>query len=197
VLLDYTDKKIIDVLPSRRKRKLIDYFYNIPLEERNNVKYVSFDMWETYRIVSKLMFPNCVCIVDKFHVLQDLSRRVTRIRVSTMNNTKAIKDKLTEKKNELKTAGKSLTAQEEEELQKATINYYLLKKFNFVLFSNDERITNPNEKKKFNHVLNRYCNLYDIYDLIINIDDNLKKAVEIKDEIHLFYKNTKYKDAKK
>jgi transposase len=197
VLLDYTDKKIIDVLPSRRKRKLIDYFYNIPLEERNNVKYVSFDMWETYRIVSKLMFPNCVCIVDKFHVLQDLSRRVTRIRVSAMNNTKAIKDKLTEKKNELKTAGKSLTAQEEEELQKATINYYLLKKFNFVLFSNDERITNPNEKKKFNHVLNRYCNLYDIYDLIINIDDNLKKAVEIKDEIHLFYKNTKYKDAKK
>jgi transposase len=69
--------------------------------------------------------------------------------------------------------------------------------FHLTLYSsNDERITNPNEKKKFNHVLNRYCNLYDIYDLII-IDDKIKKVVEIKDEIHLFYKNTKYKDAKK
>lgn len=34
VLLDYTDKKIVDVLPSRRIRYLMDYFYKIPLKER-------------------------------------------------------------------------------------------------------------------------------------------------------------------
>ena len=39
--LDYYDKKIVDVLPSRRKRYLVDYFYNIPLTERKKVKYVS------------------------------------------------------------------------------------------------------------------------------------------------------------
>lgn len=66
VLLDYTDKKIVDLLPSRRKRYLSDYFHKIPLKERKNVRFVSFDMWKTYRDISKVMFPNCVCIVDKF-----------------------------------------------------------------------------------------------------------------------------------
>ena len=63
----YTSKKITDVLPSRRMRYLVDYFHKIPLKERKKVKYVSFDMWKTYREVSRLMFPECICIVDKFH----------------------------------------------------------------------------------------------------------------------------------
>lgn len=197
VLLDYADNKIIDVLPSRRKRYLIDYFYNIPLEERKKVKYVSFDMWETYRSVAKLMFPNCLCILDKFHVLQDLSRRVTRVRIDVMNENKKIKDSLEAKRKSLKKEGKNLTPDEEEKLKKVKINYYLLKKFEFVLFSNNPAIKDPNIEKRYNHVLERYLNLYDIYDLIIDIDPMLKEAAEIKDTIQEFYKKTSYENAKK
>ena len=64
-----------------------------------------------------------------------------------------------------------------------------LKKFDFVLFSNDPRISDPNHEKRFNRVLNRYCNLNDIYHMIIAIDPLLEEAVVIKDIIHLFYKN--------
>ena len=74
VLLDYNDKKIVDILPSRRKADLIQFFTAIPLEERNKVKYVCFDMWETYRSVSKLMFPNSKGVLDKFHVVAELRR---------------------------------------------------------------------------------------------------------------------------
>ena len=42
----------------------MDYFFSIPLEERKKVKIVSFDMWETYRFVSKIMFPNATCATD-------------------------------------------------------------------------------------------------------------------------------------
>lgn len=74
--------------------------------------------------------------------------------------------------------------------------YYLLKKFDFVLFSNDERISNPNEERRFNRFLNRYCNLYDIYEMIMSIDEQLKTAVNIRDRIHIFYKDTQYSNAK-
>ena len=40
VIVDYLDKKIVDVLPSRRKYDLLNYFMLIPPEERNKVKYV-------------------------------------------------------------------------------------------------------------------------------------------------------------
>lgn len=133
VLLDYTGKKIVDILPSRRKRYLVDYFYNIPLSERENVKYVSFDMWHTYRIVSKLIFPNCICIVDKFHILQELSRRVKRVRIDVMNKYKKIKDELENKRKQLKEEKKQLSPDEATTLLEVQKKYYLLK--NLILFS--------------------------------------------------------------
>lgn len=196
VLLDYIDKKIVDVLPSRRKRYLSDYFYNIPLKERQSVKYVSFDMWKTYRDISKVMFPNCICIVDKFHVLQELSRKVTRVRVDVMNQNKKMKDDLNKKRRLLKENKASLSPDDEEKLCISERNYYLLKKFDFVLFSNDPRISDPNDKKKLNRFLKQYCNLNDLYHMMIDIDAKLKEAVEIKDIIHMYYRNTEHKNAK-
>ena len=197
VLLDYNEKKITDVLPSRRMRYLVDYFHKIPLKERKKVKYVSFDMWKTYREVSRLMFPECICIVDKFHVLQELSRKVTRVRIDVVNENKKIKDDLTKKRKKLKEEKTSLCPEDEERLRIAQRNYYLLKKFDFVLFSNDPRISDANVEKKFNRALNQYCNLNDIYHMAIEIDSKLKEAVEIKDIIHLFYKSAEQKNAKK
>lgn len=197
VLLDYTDKKIVDILPSRRKRYLSDYFYKIPLKERKNVKYVSFDMWKTYRDISKVMFPNCVCIVDKFHVLQELSRRVRRVRIDVMNKNKKVRDELINKRKKLKKENALLSPQDQAELKLAMDNYYLLKKFDWLLFSNDSKISKPDEKKKLNRYFNRYLNLFDLYHMLIDIDPKLEEAVEIKDIIHLFYRNTEYKDAKK
>lgn len=167
VLLDHKDRKIVDILPSRRKSYLLDYFHKIPLEERKKVKYVSFDMWQTYRMISKLMFPNCQCIVDKFHILQELSRRVTRVRVDVMNRNKKIKDELKYRQKLVRAENRKLEPQDQEMLREAKVNYYLLKKFNFVLFANDPKIADPNIEKRYNHVLERYANLNDIYHMIM------------------------------
>ena len=196
VLLDHREKKIVDILPSRRKSCLLDYFHKIPLEERKKVKYVCFDMWQTYRMIAKLMFPNCQCIVDKFHILQELSRRVTRVRVDVMNRSKMIKDELEYRQKLLKAENRKLAPQDQEKLRQAKVNYYLLKKFNFVLFSNDPDIADPNIEKKYNHVLARYSNLNDIYHMIMDIDDGLAEAVNIRDWVHRFYRTTAHKDAK-
>ena len=197
VLLDYTNKTIIDVLPSRRKAFLFDYFYKIPKAEREKVKYVSFDMWETYRIVAKVMFPNCVCIVDKFHVLQELSRRLTRIRVRVMHEQKVILDELKKKQKDLKSLDMDLSPDDYYRLRRADEAYYLLKKFNWVLFSSNPDISDPNKEKKFNSKLNTYMNLNDIYHRITDIDKKIEEACNLHDLMHDYYRNCDYEHAKK
>lgn len=45
-------------------------------------------MWETYRIVPKLVFPNAVNALDKFHLIQEFNRRLDRVRIDAMNEVK-------------------------------------------------------------------------------------------------------------
>lgn len=113
VIVDYLDKKIIDVLPSRHKNVLINYFMLIPRVEREKVKYVSFDMLNTYRIVAKHVFPNCICIVDHFHMIQDLNKRVDKVRIRVQKKYKKIKDDLKKK-----IKNKTITVEEKLELDK-------------------------------------------------------------------------------
>ena len=197
VLLDYASGNIIDILPSRKKIDLMTYFTNMDKAELEKVKYVSFDMWKTYRIVAKHVFPNCKCIVDKFHVLQELNRRVRSVRIEAMNKLKKRRDELEEKEKLLKESQKKLEPQMQEELKKAREGYYLLKKFNFLLTMNDPEAMDPNVKKRFNKVLNRYLNFYDIYELLLKYDERLREAVYFNDRVSEFYKKTEYKNAKK
>lgn len=86
VLFDFISTDTIDLLPSRKKQDLIRYFERIPFERRRRrrVKMVCIDMWKTYRFISEKMFPNCKVAVDKFHILQELHRKVKRIRTRVM-----------------------------------------------------------------------------------------------------------------
>lgn len=196
VLVDYKDKKLIDILPSRRKSDLIDYFLAIPLEERKRVKYASFDMWVTYRTVSQLMFPNCKMIVDKFHVLQDFTRRATKIRVRIMNQHKKVKDSLEQEAKALKEVNQVLPPEKQEELVIAKKNYYILKKFEWMIFSKNKEILNPNMIKRYNHVLNQYCNLYDLFTILENTHPDMSEMIDLKDALYKFYEKCTYEEAK-
>lgn len=187
VLVDFETQNIVDVLPSRRKQTLMDYFFNIPLAERKKVKIVSFDMWETYRIVSKIMFPNAICAVDHFHVKQEFSRKLDRIRIDVMNQYHSRK-KYLEKKEDKSEA-------ERLELVEASKHYYALKKFNWMFFTNDNRIFDPNTEKKYNTVLEGYYNYYDIFDYMVRKDAVLDLAYDLKYELDEFYSKSTEKNA--
>ena len=94
----------------------------IPRIEREKVKYVSFDMLNTYRIVAKHVFPNCICIVDHFHMIQDLNKRVDKVRIRVQKKYKKIKDDLKKK-----IKNKTITVEEKLELEEASRHYYVLK----------------------------------------------------------------------
>lgn len=193
VLVDYLDKKIIDVLPSRHKDTLLNYFMLIPRAERDQVKFCSFDMWETYRIVAKHVFPNASCAIDHFHVIQDLNKRIDQVRVSLQKQYQSQINKLKEKKK--KQNGK-LSIKDSLELEEVSKHYYVLKKFNWLLFSSNNKILDDNMEKKFNNRLGIYCNYADLYDYMIHLSNDLEIACTLQNEVKYFYDHCNQENAK-
>ena len=67
ILTDISNKKIIDILPTRYQYKLCQYFKQFSREERANVKFFVSDMYKTYAEMAKTYFPNAIYIIDKYH----------------------------------------------------------------------------------------------------------------------------------
>lgn len=84
-------KKIIDVLPSRRQDYLIEYFAHISLEEKSKIKFISMDMWESYRRLAKICLPKAIICVDSFHVIKQLNECFRKLRIKIMNQFQHLK----------------------------------------------------------------------------------------------------------
>ena len=66
----------------------------------------------------------------------------------------------------------------------------MLKKFNWLLFSNNNKIFDENNEKKYNRVLARYCNYSDLYTYMLEIDDELEDMiVDMKEKILDYHMN--------
>lgn len=72
-------KKTLDILSSRKKDYLLSYFTKV--ENKENVKYVIGDMYETYLIVTKVMFKNAKYVADRFHFIRYIMDALDGIRI--------------------------------------------------------------------------------------------------------------------
>ncbi|HZJ86872.1 MAG TPA: ISL3 family transposase [Erysipelothrix sp.] len=180
VLLDYRSQEVIDLLPSRRLEYLRPYFRNIPIEERRNVKLVSIDMWVTYRVIVKDYFPNAKCAVDKFHIFQDLTKKMTRVRIKAMQE---FKNKMKEFEE------KEATPQEKRDYYHNDINYYLLKKFHWLLFKSGKDYLEPNHRRRYNTKLKGHYNLYELKDMILKASPSLLECTNLLHHLRLFYES--------
>ena len=72
--------KIIDIIYSRWKDVLIDYFNKVKYPERLAVKYFVSDMNETYRQIKRIFFKDAIHIADRFHVIKTFNEAITAIR---------------------------------------------------------------------------------------------------------------------
>ena len=88
ILVDFLTGNVIDILPSRKKLDLLTYFRSISRSEREKVKIVCMDMWNTYRLVVKDIFPNASSAIYKFHIYQEYTRLLTDVRIRAMNFVK-------------------------------------------------------------------------------------------------------------
>ena len=88
IMVDSVNKKILDIVEDRRLHKLKKYFDMYPKEVRDNVKFISIDMYSPYISLIKSHFKNAKIVFDRFHVVNLLSRELNKCRIDLMKKFK-------------------------------------------------------------------------------------------------------------
>ena len=86
--------KIIDVVEDRKLNNLMRYFSRYSRESRLNVKTIVIDMYTPYISLIKTMFPNALIVIDKFHLIELISRSLNKTRIQLMKKDKDNYNKL-------------------------------------------------------------------------------------------------------
>jgi len=94
-LTDPLNRDLINILPSRKKEDLIEYFNsNWTDKQRKQIKYFCMDMWSPYKAVAEEIFPNAQIVVDKFHLVSAVNKALDTLRKSEQSKqTKANRKK--------------------------------------------------------------------------------------------------------
>ncbi len=80
VITDPMTGRILDIIESRWKSILVDYFNKVKVPQRYNVKYFVSDMNDTYRDIKRIFFKDALHIADRFHVVKAFNEAITTIR---------------------------------------------------------------------------------------------------------------------
>lgn len=79
VMNDPINKCVINILPTREKQYLINFFLNC--KNRDNVKYIIGDMYEPYLVITKYYFKNASYVVDRFHYIRYIMNAIDNVRI--------------------------------------------------------------------------------------------------------------------
>ncbi|WP_399285411.1 ISL3 family transposase, partial [Vagococcus fluvialis] len=82
---DSSTHQIIDILIDNKKLTLEKHFLKYSLKVRRQVKTIVVDMNAAYFKLAKRLFPNAEVIIDRFHLVQLISRSLNITRIKTMN----------------------------------------------------------------------------------------------------------------
>ena len=83
-LVDFETSETVDVIRSRQKAYLDEYFGSMAEGERRRVKILVTDMYDEYAAVARKWLPCASVIVDRFHVVKQLTEAVNKLRVAAM-----------------------------------------------------------------------------------------------------------------
>lgn len=165
VILNFKTMEIVDIIDGRTKKVWSSYTQIIDKKELAKVKYISIDMYETYRFVRNQYFPGAVLICDSFHVIKNINKVLDAIRIKV---------------------GKRYP--------KDSTEYYLLKKFHFLILKNYDDI--PFNKARYNKKLERYIDYHQLLEIILNIDNELTEAYNLKEQYIAFNHYATSKDCR-
>ena len=86
--------KIIDIIEDRKLNSLLNYFSKYSHKARSKVKLIIIDMYSPYVSLINKMFPNARIIIDKFHLVQLISRSLNKTRIRAMKRNKNYYNKM-------------------------------------------------------------------------------------------------------
>ena len=168
ILNDPIHKKVLDVLPCRRKEHLIQYFTFT--ENRRSVEYIISDMYEPYLLVQKVMFPHAKYVVDKFHYIRYIMDALDKIRIR-------LQKEYGEKSKEYK-------------LLKNKKNVSILRKY-----GNDINWWVEQERYRNGHIVRILPG--ELINKLLDISDDLKRGYQLKELFLDIVNHAPYEDAER
>lgn len=81
---DFETKKIITILENRTQTTIRNHFFRYSKEARNSVKVVTVDMSGSYIPMIPKLFPKAKIVIDRFHIVQHMSRTLNHTRIQLM-----------------------------------------------------------------------------------------------------------------
>ncbi|NQJ77936.1 ISL3 family transposase, partial [Streptococcus suis] len=82
---DFNSLNVITILDGRTQATIRNHFLRYPRKVRNQVKVITMDMFSPYYKLARQLFPNAKIVLDRFHIVQHLSRAMNRVRILIMN----------------------------------------------------------------------------------------------------------------
>ncbi|MFW3443205.1 ISL3 family transposase [Streptococcus pneumoniae] len=82
---DFNNLNIITVLEGRTQAVIRNHFLKYDRAVRCRVKIITMDMFSPYYDLARQLFPCAKIVLDRFHIVQHLSRAMSRVRVQIMN----------------------------------------------------------------------------------------------------------------
>lgn len=82
---DFDSLKVITILDGRTQATIRNHFQRYSRQVRNRVKVITMDMFSPYYQLAKQLFPHAKIVLDRFHIMQHLSRAMNRVRIQIMN----------------------------------------------------------------------------------------------------------------
>ncbi|WP_161800917.1 transposase, partial [Streptococcus pseudopneumoniae] len=71
---DFDSRKIVTILDGRTQVTIRNHFLRYSGKMRSRVKVITMDMFSPYYDCAKKLFPNAKIVLDRFHIVQHLSR---------------------------------------------------------------------------------------------------------------------------
>ena len=82
---DFDSRKIVAILDGRTQVTIRNHFLRYSRQVRSHVKVITMDMFSPYYDIARKLFPNAKIVLDRFHIVQHLSRAMNRLRIQVMN----------------------------------------------------------------------------------------------------------------
>jgi transposase len=198
VLNDPIHKITLDILKTRKKEYLIEYFSKV--KNRYSVKVVICDLYKPYYEVVKICFPNAIFVADPFHYTRYIEDGLDKVRIRLIHqyetDKKSYEYKMLKNRNNRKLLLKSFneTKGEKKKREEQEKRY-------------EQGITKNKPKDKFNDYWygkmkikknNKFTEIYRIDRLqeILDINETLVDAYTLKEEFFRITINVKYKNVK-
>lgn len=87
--IDEGRKRLLWIGPDRTAKTLLRFFRFLGKERCAKVQFVCSDMWQAYLKVIAKKVPQAIHILDRFHVMQKMSKAIDKVRAAEVKQLKA------------------------------------------------------------------------------------------------------------